>query len=69
MQLFVLQELYLLSPHVPPWHVAGQLYFTFTLLINLATYLSTYIPVELSSYLSVNLSSYLAVYLPSYLPA
>jgi hypothetical protein len=21
------QELYLLSPHVPPWHVAGQLYF------------------------------------------
>jgi hypothetical protein len=25
-------ELYLLSPHVPPWHVAGQLYFYFTLL-------------------------------------
>jgi hypothetical protein len=23
------QELYLLFPHVPPWHVAGQLYFTF----------------------------------------
>jgi hypothetical protein len=22
------QELYLLSPHVPPWRVAGQLYFT-----------------------------------------
>jgi hypothetical protein len=21
------QELYLLSPHVPPWRVAGQLYF------------------------------------------
>jgi hypothetical protein len=21
------QELYLLSPRVPPWHVAGQLYF------------------------------------------
>jgi hypothetical protein len=21
-------ELYLLSPHVPPWRVAGQLYFT-----------------------------------------
>jgi hypothetical protein len=24
------EELYLLSPHLPPWHVAGQLYFTFT---------------------------------------
>jgi hypothetical protein len=23
------QELYLLSSHVPPWHVAGQLYFTY----------------------------------------
>jgi hypothetical protein len=23
------QELYLLSPHVPPWHVEGQLYFFF----------------------------------------
>jgi hypothetical protein len=22
------QELYLLSPQAPPWHVAGQLYFT-----------------------------------------
>jgi hypothetical protein len=22
-------ELYLLSPHVPPWHVVGQLYFFF----------------------------------------
>jgi hypothetical protein len=22
-------ELYLLSPHVPPWHVAGQLYLFF----------------------------------------
>jgi hypothetical protein len=21
------EELYLLSPHAPPWHVAGQLYF------------------------------------------
>jgi hypothetical protein len=25
------QKLYLLSPHVPPWHVAGRLYFFFTL--------------------------------------
>jgi hypothetical protein len=24
------QELYLLSPHVPPWCVVGQLYFFFT---------------------------------------
>jgi hypothetical protein len=23
------QELYLLSPHMPPWCIAGQLYFTF----------------------------------------
>jgi hypothetical protein len=23
------KELYLLSPHVPPWRVAGQLYFCF----------------------------------------
>jgi hypothetical protein len=23
------KELYLLSPHVPPWHVAGQLYYLY----------------------------------------
>jgi hypothetical protein len=27
--LTYLIELHLLSPHVPPWRVAGQLYFTF----------------------------------------
>jgi hypothetical protein len=26
------EELYLLSPHVPPWRVAGQLYFAFIIL-------------------------------------
>jgi hypothetical protein len=29
------QELYLLSPHMPPWHVAGQLYFFFALVWNM----------------------------------
>jgi hypothetical protein len=33
-------ELYLLSPQAPPWHVAGQLYFTFTLVTILHTSLS-----------------------------
>jgi hypothetical protein len=27
-------ELYVLSPHVPPWHVAGQLYFFTFYLLN-----------------------------------
>jgi hypothetical protein len=29
------QELYLLSPLVPPWHVAGQLYFLLSHVVTL----------------------------------
>jgi hypothetical protein len=28
------QELYLLSPHVPPWHAAGSLYLIIQLLVS-----------------------------------
>jgi hypothetical protein len=34
-------ELYLLSPHVPPWHVAGQLYFFFLLLLAMGYFYSS----------------------------
>jgi hypothetical protein len=29
-------DLYLLSPHVPPWHVAGQLYFFYLISLSLS---------------------------------
>jgi hypothetical protein len=44
-------ELYVLSPHLPPWRVAGQLYFFFTLLSVLSTFSRMLCSVELVGWL------------------
>jgi hypothetical protein len=50
------QELYLLSPHAPPWRVAGQIYFLLFLFGGLFIHLSVLSPKLLNGFRLNNVS-------------